>query len=72
MSDERCAQACADAVVKDPLPALGDHDLGHYERECHVRALAVQRSDVVGQRRNCRAIGGDEDLERQVVTPRLP
>ena len=70
--DERRAQACGDAVVKDPLPALGDHDLGHDERERHVRALTVQRGDVIGQRRNGCAIWGDEHLQRQATVLSLP
>ena len=50
----------------------GDDDLGHDQGEGQLRALAVQRGDVVGQRRDRRAVGGDDDLERQVVAPRLP
>jgi hypothetical protein len=46
VGDQRCAQACGDSVVKDPLPGLGDDDLGHDERERHVRALAVQSFPV--------------------------
>src|ERR1700729_1823216 len=72
VGDERSAQACGGAVMQDPLPVLGNDDLGHDEREDHVGALAVQCSYVVGQRRDGGAVWGHDNLERQMLAPRMP
>ena len=58
MGEKGGAQAHGDAAVQDRLPGLGDDELRHDGCEGRVWALAVQRRDVVGLRRDRRAAEG--------------
>jgi hypothetical protein len=54
------------------MPPVPVHRLWYGNRQRQVRALAVQRPDVVDQRRDHSAVRRDDDLEGQVVSPCLP
>ena len=60
------------AVVEGLVPAVLDDQLGQDDGQRELGSLGAQRVDVARQRRDERAVGRVDDLERQVIAPGGP
>jgi hypothetical protein len=58
--------------VQQPMPRAADDELGEHDRQRQVGALLVERLDVVDHRRDDRAVRRDDQLQGQVIAPRIP
>src|SRR5919106_1419936 len=69
---QRSPQPRRGPAVQHALPRVADDDLGEDDGHREARAPTTKHLDVVDERRDERAEGRHDDLERYVIAPRSP